>query len=324
MTGELLYSVEVASRPLPRGRRWRRRRLRREADHGPLLRHLPALGRERVDAHLLAQLAAAAVGPAHRADAGRAAMKIYIAARYDRRFEMLGVAGVLMRAGHVVTSRWIEGRGDGPELVGRGGSRGCPARRLPGLVHRGASSGREPGRRAAGGTSSSASRSRPASGSASSGRARTSSTYLPQVEVYATITDLVRGLTAAGGSEAMTAWGVAPARGRLRICGTCGATLAFVEAKRPGQTPDAEATGVSRRDPGAPSGRRARCRDAGTFSSGVSRRLPVRPTVAASARGRPSLRALRGADRARGRRRAASRAAPSPAARVADEHQSRS
>ena len=45
-------------------------------------------------------------------------MRIYIAARYDRRFEMLGVASELMRAGHEVTSRWIEGgRGDDPELV---------------------------------------------------------------------------------------------------------------------------------------------------------------------------------------------------------------
>jgi hypothetical protein len=42
-------------------------------------------------------------------------MRIYIASRYDRRFEMLGVTGVLMRAGHDVTSRWIEGRGEGPE-----------------------------------------------------------------------------------------------------------------------------------------------------------------------------------------------------------------
>jgi len=42
-------------------------------------------------------------------------MRIYIAARYDRRFEMLGVAATLMRAGHDVTSRWIEGGrpGDG-------------------------------------------------------------------------------------------------------------------------------------------------------------------------------------------------------------------
>lgn len=45
-------------------------------------------------------------------------MRIYIAARYDRRFEMLRVASDLMRAGHEITSRWIEGgRGDDPELV---------------------------------------------------------------------------------------------------------------------------------------------------------------------------------------------------------------
>jgi len=45
-------------------------------------------------------------------------MKIYIAARYDRRFEMLGVASMLMRAGHDVTSRWIEGgRGDDPAII---------------------------------------------------------------------------------------------------------------------------------------------------------------------------------------------------------------
>jgi hypothetical protein len=42
-------------------------------------------------------------------------MRVYIAARYDRRFEMLGAAVALMRAGHEVTSRWIEGRGDAPE-----------------------------------------------------------------------------------------------------------------------------------------------------------------------------------------------------------------
>ena len=45
-------------------------------------------------------------------------MRIYIAARYDRRFEMLGVAAALIRAGHDVTSRWIEGgRGGDSELV---------------------------------------------------------------------------------------------------------------------------------------------------------------------------------------------------------------
>jgi hypothetical protein len=36
-------------------------------------------------------------------------MKIYLAARYDRRWQMLGVASALERAGHEVTSRWIEG-----------------------------------------------------------------------------------------------------------------------------------------------------------------------------------------------------------------------
>lgn len=45
-------------------------------------------------------------------------MKIYLAARYDRRWEMLGVASTLGRAGHDVTSRWIEGgRGDDPAIV---------------------------------------------------------------------------------------------------------------------------------------------------------------------------------------------------------------
>ncbi|HEX3696223.1 MAG TPA: hypothetical protein VH374_12640 [Polyangia bacterium] len=45
-------------------------------------------------------------------------MRIYLAARYDRRFEMLGIASDLVRAGHVVTSAWIEGgRGDGSEVV---------------------------------------------------------------------------------------------------------------------------------------------------------------------------------------------------------------
>jgi hypothetical protein len=44
-------------------------------------------------------------------------MRIYIAARYDRRFEMLGIAAALIRAGHDVTSRWIQGRGGDPDLV---------------------------------------------------------------------------------------------------------------------------------------------------------------------------------------------------------------
>jgi len=43
-------------------------------------------------------------------------MTIYIAASYDRRWQMLKVAATLERAGHEVTSRWIEGGrgGDAP------------------------------------------------------------------------------------------------------------------------------------------------------------------------------------------------------------------
>jgi hypothetical protein len=45
-------------------------------------------------------------------------MKIYLAARYDRRWQLLGVASTLERAGHEVTSRWIEGgRSDDPAAV---------------------------------------------------------------------------------------------------------------------------------------------------------------------------------------------------------------
>jgi hypothetical protein len=44
-------------------------------------------------------------------------MKIHLAARYDRRWEMLGVASTLERAGHEVTSRWMAGRGDDPAFV---------------------------------------------------------------------------------------------------------------------------------------------------------------------------------------------------------------
>ena len=39
----------------------------------------------------------------------------------------------------------------------------------------------------------------------------------------------------------MTAWGVTPARGRLRFCGTCGAVVAFAEERRPGVVEQAEA-----------------------------------------------------------------------------------
>jgi hypothetical protein len=45
-------------------------------------------------------------------------MKIYLAAHYDRRWQMLAVASTLEHAGHQVTSRWIEGgRGDDPAVV---------------------------------------------------------------------------------------------------------------------------------------------------------------------------------------------------------------
>ena len=45
-------------------------------------------------------------------------MKIYLAAHYDRRWQMLGIASMLERAGHEVTSRWIEGgRGADPAIV---------------------------------------------------------------------------------------------------------------------------------------------------------------------------------------------------------------
>jgi hypothetical protein len=43
-------------------------------------------------------------------------MNIHLAAPYDRRWAMLGVASALQRAGHHVTSRWIQGGrgGDSP------------------------------------------------------------------------------------------------------------------------------------------------------------------------------------------------------------------
>lgn len=39
-------------------------------------------------------------------------MKIYLCARYSRREEMRGYADLLQAAGHVVTSRWINGSHD--------------------------------------------------------------------------------------------------------------------------------------------------------------------------------------------------------------------
>jgi hypothetical protein len=45
-------------------------------------------------------------------------MNIHLAASYDRRWSMLSVASALERAGHHVTSRWIQGgRGDDPPII---------------------------------------------------------------------------------------------------------------------------------------------------------------------------------------------------------------
>ncbi|HXT99649.1 MAG TPA: hypothetical protein VN903_01565, partial [Polyangia bacterium] len=45
-------------------------------------------------------------------------MKIYLAAHYDRRWQMLAVASTLEHAGHEVTSRWIAGgRGADPAVI---------------------------------------------------------------------------------------------------------------------------------------------------------------------------------------------------------------
>lgn len=41
-------------------------------------------------------------------------MRIYLAARYDRHEEMLGVAKLLEEDGHIVTSRWIHGNHESP------------------------------------------------------------------------------------------------------------------------------------------------------------------------------------------------------------------
>jgi len=44
-------------------------------------------------------------------------VRIYLAARFDRSGEMLNVAGALSGAGHFITSRWIHGRQNAPDLV---------------------------------------------------------------------------------------------------------------------------------------------------------------------------------------------------------------
>jgi hypothetical protein len=43
----------------------------------------------------------------------------------------------------------------------------------------------------------------------------------------------------------VTAWGAKPARGRLHYCGTCGATIAFGEERRPGRIAEPEADRVT-------------------------------------------------------------------------------
>jgi hypothetical protein len=43
-------------------------------------------------------------------------MKYYLAARYSRAEEMRGYAAQLEALGHVVTSRWIHGHGDRPDM----------------------------------------------------------------------------------------------------------------------------------------------------------------------------------------------------------------
>ena len=62
----------------------------------------------------------------------------------------------------------------------------------------------------------------------------------------------------------MTAWGTAPARGRLRICGTCGATVAFMESSRAGRTDEA-ALRIFRAIEGHLDSS-TRCRNASTFT----------------------------------------------------------
>ncbi|HVZ70938.1 MAG TPA: hypothetical protein VHJ20_01070 [Polyangia bacterium] len=44
-------------------------------------------------------------------------MRIYLAARFDRSAEMLDVAAALSQLGHFVTSRWIYGRTNAPDLL---------------------------------------------------------------------------------------------------------------------------------------------------------------------------------------------------------------
>ncbi len=65
----------------------------------------------------------------------------------------------------------------------------------------------------------------------------------------------------------MTAWGVAPARGRIRFCGVCGARLAFLEVGRAGATPEAHRRLLAAVEQHLTTS--AACRDATTFFGGV-------------------------------------------------------
>jgi hypothetical protein len=66
----------------------------------------------------------------------------------------------------------------------------------------------------------------------------------------------------------VTAWGAAPAHGRLRFCGICGACLAFVEVGRAGASEEAQARLFAAIQQHLQSS--AGCEKAGTFS-GVKR-----------------------------------------------------
>ena len=200
MIGELIYSVEVAIVRCPGDGE-------DGAAAGPVEKPVTVRycdicrrwGATGTHAHVLAQLAAAPVGPPLGDDAGRAAMRIYIAARYDRRFEMLGVAAALMRAGHDVTSRLDRrrtGRRSGDRAGGRGSRSIWPARIAWSLSPR-SQVATSPGRRGAGDTSSSASRSQRGKRLCIVGPRENIFHHLLAVEAYATVADLIAGLTLA-------------------------------------------------------------------------------------------------------------------------------
>jgi hypothetical protein len=65
----------------------------------------------------------------------------------------------------------------------------------------------------------------------------------------------------------VTAWGLAPARGRLHFCGTCGATIAFAEERRPGKVVDTEAERITLATQAHLSDKPL-CQSGGTFQGG--------------------------------------------------------